>query len=413
MFRPQSTNDSPLEDDIPVVVWARTFDSESSDESSTSDASSATLTKRRDFQKPNRLVIGLRNWLNSVWGIYYRSVILAILPRQFVARHRTAVEAIAVVTSLLALLPIAWMCLWSYNHSMCYAREAITSWKEGAAHTIQRVCPAVDYPTLASTTATTMNEPPKICITTLTDTHVSSIWKKYFRCRNFDNVAALTWPNHAAYGERHGYTVLDQSHLVDTDRPPAWSKIRAVQSMLNEHECDWVMWLDADTVVMNSATELESILPSADTGIDLVVTTDRRFTANSGAWMIRNTAWSRRFLQDWWDMRSYVRANGLSLSGDNDAFGALLRKRLGLQRWATEDEMIQAATNSRIRMPARCNFNSFGVFVPDSTSDTIDPANPPAWYLSDQFYHEGDFIAHASGIDQKAAGVELLLERAV
>lgn len=400
-------------DTIPIVLRVGTFDSassSSSDESTFSDWSKDSNKGHRGVRKPNRLLISLRNWLSSIWGTYQRGFIFALLPRKFIIANRSVVEAFSVVAFVLIAAPTAWACLWTYNHSMCFAREAITSWQEGVAHTIQRDCTAVDYNTLLPTSVT---DPSKICITTLTDTHEVSSWRRLFRCRNFDNVASLTWPNHAAYAARHGYTIIDQSHLLDPTRPPAWSKIRAVQSMFDDHKCEWVMWLDADTVVMDSSRRLESILPDTETGIDLVVTTDRRFTANSGAWILRNTDWSQKFLREWWDMRGYVRASGLSLSGDNDAFGALIRRRLGLSRWATQEETIQAAKNTRIRMPPRCNFNSFGVFVPQSSSNQmIDWKNPPEWYLSEQFYHQGDFIAHASGIDQKAVGVELLLQHA-
>jgi hypothetical protein len=172
------------------------------------------------------------------------------------------------------------------------------------------------------------------------------------------------------------------------------------------------MWLDADVVIMNSSVKIDSLLPSSEQEIDLVVTTDRRFTANSGAWIIRNSPWGREFLNEWWEMRQFVRPKGLSLSGDNDAFGHMVRKRVGLTKYPTEEEFQQAAAakTSRIRMPARCNFNSFGVFLSKDVDLSKDPK--PEWYLSDKFYHDGDFIAHASGIDQKNVGVKLLLQRA-
>ena len=158
--------------------------------------------------------------------------------------------------------------------------------------------------------------------------------------------------------------------------------------------------------------------------VHLVVTSDRRFTANSGVWLLRNSEWSRQFLDDWWNMKSWVRSKGLCLSGDNDAFGHLVRQRLHLdEKTWTAAQASDAAAQGPIRMPARCNMNSFGVFVTDpalsvaANADSSAPLEfaakgPPEWYQSDQFYHAGDFIAHASGIDQKGVGVEFLLQRA-
>jgi len=199
------------------------------------------------------------------------------------------------------------------------------------------------------------------------------------------------------------------------------------QQQRQQYLCDWVLWLDADVVIMNSSVALESLLP-VDPNIHMVVTSDRRFTANSGVWLLRNSDWSRQFLNDWWNMKAWVRQKGLSLSGDNDAFGHLVRQRLQLaeRTWTAAAAAEAASNHAHIRMPARCNMNSFGVFVTDPALS--DPAafrsnlngnnnnnnknENPEWYQSDLFYHAGDFIAHASGIDQKAIGVEFLLQRA-
>lgn len=336
--------------------------------------------------------------------------------------------------------------VWLYKHAQCYSREAGVTWHEGAAHVMTRICPRVNYETILTSTSTAINtnSKPRVCMTTLSDGGVSvdddnnnkSWWARFMaRCRDFDTVAARTWPNQQRYAQRHDYTARENSALLDPTRPPAWSKIRAVQSMLNladpektqsqgepHYHCDWVLWLDADVVIMNSSIPLESFIP-VDPNIHLIVTADRRFTANSGVWLLRNSAWSRQFLQDWWELRSYVRPKGLSLSGDNDAFGHLIRQRLHLPEhdWTASQAADAAKVDPHIRMPARCNLNSFGVYVTNvllSDPATVmkgeggTPEKRPEWYESDLFYHAGDFIAHASGIDQKSLGVEFLLQRA-
>ena len=312
--------------------------------------------------------------------------------------------------------------IWIYQHSECYTRESTIIWQEGRSHNMTRQCPPItQYRTVLNT-----NQRPrkidnsKICITTLSDTKKR---KTTIRCRNFDEVAKLTWPNHYAYGEKYGYTVVDHSLILDNTRPPAWSKIRAVQAMFALYKCDWVLWLDADIVIMNSSIPLESIIPyqemNEDQVIDLIVTTDRRFTANSGAWLIRNTVWSQQFLNDWWDLKSYVRPSGLSLSGDNDAFGHMVRRHLMKSRGdndkgdALKSEIESPSSSQHIRMIPRCTMNSFGAFVPSANDAVTTDITKEEWYINpDQWYYSGDFIAHASGIDQKDAGIKLLLSRA-
>lgn len=270
-----------------------------------------------------------------------------------------------------------------FRYAQCYSREAGVNWIDAPIMDVTRPCPPVNFETIS------IDPRIEICLTTLTDQASTSFWQRLVRCRDFDNVQTLQ--NHQLYANKHGYRFQDGSSFIDTARPPAWSKIRAVQALFRE-ECDWVLWLDADAVIMNSDIRIESFVP-ADPNIHLLVTYDRKFTYNSGAWLIRNSPWSRQFLETWWNQRDFVELPGASLSGDNRAFGHILTQVP--DTWAVQE------------VP-RCTFNSFAIFV------TQHLAHPElqSWYGSEEFYHQGDFIAHASGIDKKARAVELLLRRA-
>jgi galactosyl transferase GMA12/MNN10 family len=368
--------------------------------------------------------------LGSLWPQPAKSLRKSNKDTRFVG----AISRLSLAALLLcALVSTISTLIWTFKHLQCYSREATVVWKEGAAHTMHRECPKVPYLTKLSTKMLYTISKREICLVTLSDSALvsnstsggaskQSWWHRLIRCRNFDAVAKLTWPNHKEYARKQGYTIRDQSRLLDPSRPPAWSKIRAVQAMMNEpFKCEWVLWLDADVVIMDSYRLVESLIPhdATSSDIDLIVTTDRRFTANSGVWLMRNSAWSRQFLEDWWNSKSFVRPNGLSLSGDNDAFGHLIRERLGLSTvdvpTALQLSTAIEATKSPIRFIARCNMNSFGVFVPKTSSRSrtnTTNIQQEEWYLSDQWYHDGDFIAHASGVDQKAAAVQMLLKRA-
>jgi len=313
--------------------------------------------------------------------------------------------------ALLALkLSVIWMIgcivLWLFRHTQCYVREAGVVWKEAPIHSLVRDCPPPRYDILQS-----QSTPPNICMTTLTDRRQPNWWQRLVRCRDFSSVQTITFPNHAAYAAKHKYTIIDASNWIDPSRPPAWSKIQAVKRLLTlpEHyDCDWVMWMDADTLIMDSQVKLESLLP-AGRSIDLILTEDHSFAYSSGVWLIRKSAWSLQFLDDWWNSKGYIRSAGLSLSGDNAAFGHLVQQRV------SNDKTINAQPH--IAIPARCNLNSFAVFLTETQLQAVqrDPSQlqQAPWYMSDQFYHRGDFIAHAAGVDQKAAVVELLLKRAV
>ena len=61
--------------------------------------------------------------------------------------------------------------------------------------------------------------------------------------RSFEGVMEMVAPNKKSYVKRHGYDFIDASDLLDTTRPPSWSKILAVKEQLSHY--DWVFWNDA------------------------------------------------------------------------------------------------------------------------------------------------------------------------
>jgi len=256
-----------------------------------------------------------------------------------------------------------------------------------------RQCSGANYATILRP-----EEAGKVCVTTLTDARKYSTLQRFLRWRNFDGILELTWHNKWEYCQRHGYHFYDGSDHIDKSRPPAWSKIKAVQHLLEHEQCDWVLWTDADTVVMNSERLIEEFLP-ADPTKDLLVGSDKGGGYNSGVFVVRNTAWSRRFLQEWWDMESYVNPPGLSLSGDNHALKALLAHMVDF--------------DAHVLSPARCTFNSFAKFLALSESAAVmDSLDEQPWYGSEDYYHKGDFLAHSPGYDNKEQVLRLLLQEA-
>ena len=264
---------------------------------------------------------------------------------------------------------------------------------------MHRQCPAAHYTTLSKNATL-----PKICLTTLTDHQSPSKFQRFIRWRNFDGILDLTWQNKQQYADRHGYTLYDGSVHIDPSRPPAWSKVKAMQFLLSPespHQCDWVMWTDADTVIMNSAIPVTDFLPQDDQH-DMLVASDKGGGYNSGVFLFRNTDWSRQWLQQWWSLTGFVRPPGFSLSGDNAALKAILA-----------DMHRQHTFDAHVLVPARCTFNSFAKFLTLGQSARImDRLEEQPWYLSTDYYHKGDFIAHTPGVDNKAEALQLLLQEA-
>jgi mannan polymerase II complex MNN10 subunit len=312
----------------------------------------------------------------------------------FLSLRLTRSKAIAV--SLAVVLSIIYT-----GHRTVSYRVNTTEWFKAPINDMYRECPAPKYPTLGAGS----KDAGKICMTTLTDAKAGSPLQRFVRWRNFDSLLEMTWPNKQAYADKHGYYLFNESDTLDKSRPPSWSKIKAAQRLLNEENCDWVFWLDADTVIMNSVKTVQAFLPS-NPDKDLVLTRQKGGSYNAGAWLIRNSAWSKQFLQHWWDMKEFVQPPGLSTSGDNAALKAYLL-----------DQMDPAEFEKHIVVPERCQYNSVTIFLSPAEQAALqkDPAKmaKPEYYLNPEKYHKGDLVAHVAGKNNKIDTTALLLKDAV
>ena len=121
----------------------------------------------------------------------------------------------------------------------------------------------------------------KICVVTLYTDEIATY-------------GLLSAANKEAYARRHGYGFTAYTRPLDTSRHPAFSKLTAIANHLADN--DWVFWTDADSLIMNPAISLESIIAQgADK--DMILTREAGASpVNTGQWLIRNTAWSRAAL---------------------------------------------------------------------------------------------------------------------
>jgi hypothetical protein len=136
--------------------------------------------------------------------------------------------------------------------------------------------------------------------------------------RQIDHYAAATQANWRAYCDRHGYeftcwrdAVLDDMHLI-------WSKIELMRRHMREMTAEWLVVVDADTIVNKPERELADLV-RAHPDKDFLISEDcsRRFgipvplslrgvvsartlrPGNCGFMMIRASDFGRRFLDEW------------------------------------------------------------------------------------------------------------------
>ncbi|KAG9325258.1 hypothetical protein KVV02_000006 [Mortierella alpina] len=130
--------------------------------------------------------------------------------------------------------------------------------------------------------------------------------------------------NKREYATKHGYDFVARgAEFAQEDhrgRRLVWGKIGAIQKVLPHYE--WLFWMDMDAVVADLDKDLRDIIrqaeerkPHADTEISLIVAKPiRDKMLNAGVMLIKNTAWSRDFLNevqtkvDWYRKSSYEQA---------------------------------------------------------------------------------------------------------
>lgn len=119
--------------------------------------------------------------------------------------------------------------------------------------------------------------------------------------------------NKRAYCEQHGYDFICFEEQLDSSRPIPWSKIKALQKVMENPQYKWVFWTDADSLIMNQAICLEDLI---DEKYHFILAKDR-YEINTGEFLLKNCEWSRQLLNNvydhtecindrWWEQQAFI-----------------------------------------------------------------------------------------------------------
>jgi ADP-heptose:LPS heptosyltransferase len=133
---------------------------------------------------------------------------------------------------------------------------------------------------------------------------------------------SLTHDWHAQYAARHALTFLSVRGPVQFERSPVWDKIQLIRMQLAAGY-DLVVWLDADTLVVNPAADVRGALSN---GAPIAMCRhplpwgEQPWHWNAGVVFVRNTNASRWFFDEVWrregcthSWQEQARINELSL----------------------------------------------------------------------------------------------------
>lgn len=98
----------------------------------------------------------------------------------------------------------------------------------------------------------------------------------------------------ASYCQKHGYDFIYAEESQDPSRHIYWSKIVLMLKTLENPSYKWVVWMDADTLIMNTDIPLEDLI---DDNYDFIISKDWN-GINAGVFLSKNSDWSRNFLNN-------------------------------------------------------------------------------------------------------------------
>ena len=108
------------------------------------------------------------------------------------------------------------------------------------------------------------------------------------------SVGAVAMANKKRYCEIHDYRFFQEDTSLDPERAASWVKLLHVQRRLMDPGCQWVFFMDADTLITNANVSLESIVEGRSE--DIFFAKDSIAVVNGGVFITRRTPYVVTFL---------------------------------------------------------------------------------------------------------------------
>lgn len=115
------------------------------------------------------------------------------------------------------------------------------------------------------------------------------------------------------YASRNGYmfkTLSPNNTWSSSERDLRWNKIHTLVHALDPvsgwaRDMDYIVWVDADLIFVDHDIRLEQIAAEFPTAHILVCSEMHGLNRiNSGSIIVKNSAWAKKFLVDWWNFGS-------------------------------------------------------------------------------------------------------------
>lgn len=108
-------------------------------------------------------------------------------------------------------------------------------------------------------------------------------------------ISEITFPLLSHWANKWGCEFSRRTKLIDPDRNPSWNKIAMIQDLFRNHQCDRVIWLDADVLILNMDVNPDDLF----SWYRMSVSSDFNGPC-LGAFSVPNTHWGRSLMDTMW-----------------------------------------------------------------------------------------------------------------
>jgi hypothetical protein len=172
--------------------------------------------------------------------------------------------------------------------------------------------------------------------------------------------------NKIPYCQRWNYDL--HAKVSDFEFDPGFTKIKFLLDIMENRDYEWIYWCGADTMIMNRAISLESII---DEKFHFIITTCGGPDLNADSFLIRNSRQGRLWLETILLLQDYYK---------NDCWK---------EQRAMIDNYQRPPWNQITKVVAPRTFNS--ILWETYGDPNRDPATEP------EQYQPGDFLIHLAG----------------
>lgn len=181
------------------------------------------------------------------------------------------------------------------------------------------------------------------------------------------------------YCEKYNYDYKCFANSLDETRHPAWSKIKAILTFLENKDYDWIWFIDIDAFVINDSYKLEEIIETYARNDKDIIFTDQKYrrNINSGSMLVKNTEFSKQLFLEVYD--NILESYRWKCCWEQDSINRLIFGSTNV----TTNPIINEKYKEKIVVVKNNVFNS--VFNPANTCDHL------------RTYNSGDFVIHFAG----------------